>query len=146
MMAFRRAIDLATPIGIAYELCRQLEDLPRLLPAVLEVTPEEPNGVRYRIALGDRREPFRVELELTEAEPNRRIAWRLLDGPVDRGAISFEAIATGTTRLAIEIVPSDDADLHAIEPELAQVALEFSMLPRAVANVMRAQTASARAA
>jgi len=137
-MRIRHSVELAAPVSIVYQLFRQPEELPRLLQSVIEVTPEEPNGVRYRVVVGDR-ESVGIEIELVEATPNQRIAWKQLDGPIAAGRIDFVPLHGAATRLELELVDREGEDRTAVESIHRRVDGELAALQRLLAGLARSR-------
>lgn len=137
-MEIRLRIEIAAPLEIVYGRCRQVEDLPALFPALLEVTPEEPNGIRYRVVVGSPAESFALQVEITEVGVDRILAWRHLDGPLESGSIGFSRASVDRTLLDFSVVPRGEVDAAGVERVLRCIATGSADLPPVV-ETMRDQ-------
>jgi uncharacterized membrane protein len=135
-MRICHSIELAAPVPIVYELFRQPEELSRILRSVVEVTPDEPNGIRYRLLL-EKSDEIRLDAELVEATRYRRIAWKHLHGPIESGRIEFVPVNPETTRLDVELVQREGDDSADLEPVWRNVGAELRTLQRLLAGIAR---------
>ena len=137
VMRIRHSIELAAPAPVVYQLFRQPDELPRLLNGAVEVTPDEPSGIRSRVVRSDA--AVRVESELVETTAHRRIAWRQPAGPIDSGRIDLVPRGDTATRLDLELVTRDDAEASALESVCRRIGSELQALQRLLATLARAR-------
>ena len=99
-----KAFTIARSAPDLYRTWRQLENLPNILSHIKAV--EVLDDVRSRWhAAGPKGIPVRWDAELIDDTPNRRIAWRSIDGAIpNAGSVTFrEAPAGRGTELRVEM-------------------------------------------
>ena len=103
MPAYDTSIRIARPLAEVFTILSDVATWPRWMP-VEAMVPIDPGAVRVGMrasglmAEGSRRAPFSVEI--TELEPDRRIGFKTLSGPVDwAGSWEARAIDAGTTEV-----------------------------------------------
>jgi uncharacterized membrane protein len=107
MSAIERSVEVRVPVRTAYNQFTQFEDFPRFMQDVEEVRQLDDTTVRWtaRIAGAERE----WDADITEQEPDQRIAWRSR-GEVDHaGAVTFHRTGEDQTRvmLQMDVEPSD---------------------------------------
>lgn len=100
-----RTLFINRPPEQVYEFWRKLENLPRFMAHLESVTTEEDGTSRWR-AKGPAGTTVEWRAEITQDEPNSRIAWRSLEGATvpNRGAVCFKTGPGGRgTIVAVEL-------------------------------------------
>lgn len=140
------SFELEAPRTIAYDIFRHVEELPRILPVVREVTPEDPNGIRFRFVLGDENESLCFDAELIEATVDRRLAWRNLEGSIESGVIDFARVNSKVTRLDVVLVLRAGAESVAeFESHFERLGDQLLLLKLFVAELLRSPRPAAGA-
>jgi uncharacterized protein YndB with AHSA1/START domain len=100
MPSAERSIVINRPVAEVFAFFADAENDPRWRPAVMEIRREGPVGVgaRYEQKVagpGGRAVP--ADIEVTEYEPESRVAFRVVAGPVrPEGEYRFAPVAEGT--------------------------------------------------
>lgn len=134
-MRVRHSVELEAPLAFAYELFHRVDELPRFLPAVRRVEADDASERRFRVEVTSTSRCVPLRVELLEATPERRIAWRHLDGSIASGAIEFEPLSPWVTRLHVELELRDAA--VPVEPHYRQLAAQWIALQRYLATLAR---------
>jgi uncharacterized membrane protein len=101
MSTVNRSIDVDVPVSAAFCEWMQFERLPRFMHGVAEVKPLRERYLSWRAQVFGIERVW--ELEITEVEPGRRIAWASCAGPRNHGAILLEPLAPYGTRVTMEV-------------------------------------------
>lgn len=92
----RAAVTVRRPPEEVYRFWRDLENLPRFMHHLKSVTPAA-DGQSHWVANAPAGQSVRWDAQITEDEPNRRIAWQSLPGSAieNGGSVEFTPTATG---------------------------------------------------
>jgi uncharacterized membrane protein len=108
MEAVEHTIIVAVPVRDAYRRWTEFEQFPEFMEGVAEVRRLDDTHVRWRVhSAGGERE---FDAEIIEQRPGERVAWRAAE---HSGAVSFEALPSGGTRIHARLEESDVAELSA---------------------------------
>jgi uncharacterized membrane protein len=107
MSTIDRTIELDVPVRTAYDQWTQFEEFPRFMEGVISVDQLDSKTLQWRARIGGVERAWRAEI--TEQEPDRRIAWRSTDGARNDGVVTFEPIgdARSRVRVQLDVAPSD---------------------------------------
>jgi uncharacterized membrane protein len=103
MESVEKSIEINAPVGVVFELYSDFEKFPEWMEHIKEVRSSGPRLTRWAAdaPLGINVE---WEAEITEFEPNRKVAWRTLRGDVEmNGVVKFEETQRGTTMMHVSI-------------------------------------------
>lgn len=93
-------VRVNAPVAQVYALFARLSHLPKLMTFVKDVQRVDDRRTHWVIdAIG------RTEFDAVDDDsiPDRRIAWRAVDGTSQRGEITFDELAPRSTRVAVRI-------------------------------------------
>ena len=96
-----QSIDVDVPVRTAYDQWTQFESFPEFMEGVEEVTQITPTRTHWRTEIGGVSREF--DAEITEQVPDRRIAWRAVDGPDQGGVVMFQPSDAGGTTVSLEL-------------------------------------------
>jgi uncharacterized membrane protein len=102
-----KSVEVDVPVSVAYNQWTQFESFPQFMDGVESVTQLDDRRLHWVAEIaGVKRE---WDAEITDQEPDRRIAWRSLDGTGNAGVVTFQPLDTNRTRvtLDIDIEPQD---------------------------------------
>ena len=112
MLGVEHQVDVAAPLAAAYELCTRFEDFPRFMEGVEEVRQMDEMHLRWRVqGVGE------LDAELVEVRPEKRIAWRAMDGRAWAGAVTLLPLDDELTRVTMSAEVDDS-----LAPVAARVA------------------------
>ena len=96
-----RSIDVNVPARTAYNQWTQFESFPAFMTGVRSVRQLNDRLLRWQIELGGRDLVFHTEI--TEQIPDKRIAWRSLDGRAHSGVLTFHRLSDETVRVMLQM-------------------------------------------
>lgn len=100
-----RSITVDVPVTTVYNQWTQFEEFPRFMSAVEEVRQEGDTHLFWKANIGGKTVEW--EAEITEQEPDSRIAWKSTTGAHNAGIVTFEPAGAGGTvvNLTLEYEP-----------------------------------------
>jgi uncharacterized protein YndB with AHSA1/START domain len=101
MAAISHSIEVNVPLQTVYNQWTRFEEFPRFMEGVKEVRRDGPNRLFWKAKIGGQEKEW--EAEITEQVPNVRIVWRSVDGALNRGAVTFEALDVSQTRVTLRM-------------------------------------------
>ena len=110
MTTINDTVQVNVPVHTAYNQWTQFEDFPRFMKGVEEVKQLDDKRLHWRANIGGKREEW--DAEIVQQVPDQRMAWRSTSGSPNSGVVTFESLATSTTRvqLQLEYTPQGPAE------------------------------------
>jgi uncharacterized membrane protein len=105
-----KVVEVNVPVRTAYNQWTQFESFPEFMDGVEEVRQITDRRVHWRTKIAGVAREF--DAEITDQEPDQRIAWHSTEGPDQGGVVTFQPVTEGTTRvaLAMEFTPEGMAE------------------------------------
>ncbi len=102
-----QAIEVDVPISTAYNQWTQFEDFPHFMEGVEEVVQLDDTTLRWRGEIAGAEREWMADI--TEQQPDSRIAWRATGEITHAGVVTFHEIDPQTTRvmLQLDVEPRD---------------------------------------
>lgn len=100
-LPIQESIDVAVPLGGAFELCSQFLDFPDYLDRVVEV--EEADESHFVFVAKARRRLHELEVEIVDEREDERIEWECAGELGHEGVLTFHPLAPRLTRLELTI-------------------------------------------
>ena len=101
MANIEQSIEVSAPIASVYDQWTQFEDFPRFMEGVEEIRQVDDRHVHWTVEFGGSRHEW--DAEITEQEPEERVAWRNVDGKDNAGVVTFHKIDADTTRVMVQM-------------------------------------------
>ena len=101
MSTIEQSIDVEVPVSTAYNQWTQFESFPQFMDGVDRVEQKTDTLTHWQISIGGVKRAF--DAEITEQEPDQRVAWRSVDGTGHAGVVTFHKLADGKTRVMLQI-------------------------------------------
>ena len=101
MSTVQKSIEVKVPVRTAYDQWTQFESFPEFMEGVKEVRQITDTRTHWVTDVAGAKREF--DAEITEQVPDRRIAWRAVDGPDQGGVVMFEPVGSDTTRVLVEM-------------------------------------------
>lgn len=101
MSVVEKSADVDVPIRVAYDQWTQFEEFPLFMEGVEEVRQLDDTTLRWRVTIGGAERTFEANIE--EQEPDRRIAWRAVEGEDQAGVVTFQPIGDSQTRIHVKM-------------------------------------------
>lgn len=108
MAHVEKSIEINVPVHTAYNQWTQFETFPQFMDGVKEVQQLDDKRLHWRAEIGGK--DVEWDAEITEQEPDMRIAWRNTDGAQNAGVVTFHHIADGRSRVMLQM----DVEPHGI--------------------------------
>ena len=106
------AIEVDVPVRVAYDQWTQFEEFPTFMEGVESIHQLDDTHLHWVAEIaGVRRE---WDAEITEQEPDMRVAWRSTSGTENAGVVTFHRLDDEHTRVVLQLdVEPDGALEHA---------------------------------
>ena len=96
------SIEVRVPVQQVYNQWTQFEDFPKFMEGVQSVQQLDDTHVRWVAEI--RGESRQWTTEITEQQPDARIAWKTIEGEVKNdGVVTFEQVGDGQTRVNVQM-------------------------------------------
>jgi uncharacterized membrane protein len=102
MPKIQDSIEVHVPVRQAYNQWTQFEEFPAFMEGIQAVQQLDDTHVQWVAEIrGERRE---WTTEITEQQPDKKVAWKTIEGEVKNdGAVTFEQVAGGQTRINVQM-------------------------------------------
>jgi uncharacterized membrane protein len=101
MSRITEEIEVDVPVGVAYDQWTQFESFPRFMDGVDRVVQLDDKTLEWTATVAGKTKHWRAEI--TEQQPDELIAWRSLEGAQNDGAVHFETVGAGRTRIMLQL-------------------------------------------
>ncbi|CAN5862640.1 SRPBCC family protein [soil metagenome] len=95
------AIEVNVPVSTAYNQWTQFEEFPHFMEGVKQVRQLDDKTLEWTAEIAGDEETWRAEI--SEQEPDQRIAWHSIEGAKNAGVITFHRIDDNHTRLMLQM-------------------------------------------
>jgi uncharacterized membrane protein len=120
MPKIQDSIEVQVPVRQAYNQWTQFEEFPKFMEGIQSVQQLDDTHVQWVAEI--RGESRQWTTEITEQQPDEKVAWKTIDGEVKNdGVVSFEQIAGGQTRVNVEMDVEGDSSAENVAGELLGV-------------------------
>jgi uncharacterized membrane protein len=101
MATIEQSIDVEVPVQTAYSQWTQFEEFPRFMEGVEEVRQVDDTHLHWVAELGGSRHEW--DAEITEQNPDERVAWRNTDGKDNAGVVTFHRLDDSRSRVMVQM-------------------------------------------
>jgi uncharacterized membrane protein len=101
MASVQKSIEVNVPLSTVYNQWTQFEEFPRFMDAVKSVRQLDEKTLEWTASIAGQDETWTAEI--TEQEPDQRIAWQSTTGNRNAGIVSFDELGTDRTRVTLEM-------------------------------------------
>jgi uncharacterized membrane protein len=101
MFSVEKSIDVAVPVRKAYDQWTQFETFPRFMEGVEEIRQMDDRHLHWKAEVAGRTQEW--DAEITEQVPDKRIAWRSMNGATNAGAVTFHRLDDDHTRVMVQM-------------------------------------------
>jgi uncharacterized membrane protein len=101
MGKIEQSIDVNVPLSTAYNQWTQFEEFPRFMQGVKQVRQLDDKTLEWTAEIGGNEETWTAEI--SEQEPDQRIAWHATSGATNAGVVTFHRIDDTTTRVMLQM-------------------------------------------
>src|SRR5262252_7215995 len=96
-----KSIEVDVPVSTAYNQWTQFEEFPRFMVGVDEVKQLDDTLLHWAATVAGRHHEW--DAKIVEQSPDRRIAWRSVDGKENGGVVSFVSAGPERTRVNLSL-------------------------------------------
>ena len=117
MPKIQDSIEVQVPVQQAYNQWTQFEDFPKFMEGIQSVQQLDETHVHWVAEIrGETRE---WTTEITEQQPDEKVAWKTIDGEVKNdGVVTFEQVGDGQTRVNVEMDVEGDSSAENVAGDL----------------------------
>ena len=101
MARIQQSVDINVPAQAAYNQLTQFEDYPRFMEEVESAEQVDDTHVRWTTKIGQHARDWHSEI--IEQKPDRCIAWRNVEGPVNTGRVEVQQLGPDSARVTFTI-------------------------------------------
>jgi uncharacterized membrane protein len=102
MPKIQDSIEVQAPVRRAYNQWTQFEEFPKFMEGIQSVQQLDDTHVQWVAEIRGKSRQWTTEI--TEQQPDKKVAWKTIDGEVKNdGAVSFEPMAGGQTRVNVQM-------------------------------------------
>jgi len=94
-------IDVAVPVSTAYNQWTQFESFPRFMDGVERIDQVSATRTHWLTKIAGVQREF--DAEVTEQQPDERIAWTTENGTHQAGVVTFHRLDEATTRVTLQL-------------------------------------------
>ncbi len=101
MSNVEESIEVNVPVRTAYNQWTQFEEFPQFMDGVESVKQLDDTHLRWVAEIGGKRHEW--EAEITEQDPDQRVAWKAIDGKTNAGVVTFHRLGEDQTKVMVQI-------------------------------------------
>lgn len=101
MSTIQESIDVEVPVRAAYNQWTQFESFPYFMDGVDRVVQVTDTMTHWETSIGGVHREF--DAEITEQNPDERVAWHAVDGQSHSGVVTFHRLDNNTTRVHVQM-------------------------------------------
>ena len=101
MATIEEQVEVNVPVRTAYNQWTQFEQFPRFMEGVERVEQKDTTHLHWVANVGGKRKEW--DAEITEQQPDRKVAWRATSGAENGGQVTFEALGSSRTRVKVRM-------------------------------------------
>jgi uncharacterized membrane protein len=101
MATVEQSIEVNVPVSTAYNQWTQFEEFPRFMEGVESVRQMDDTHLHWVAEIGGERREW--DAEITEQQPDARIAWKAIGGHGNSGVVTFKALEQSTTMITVRM-------------------------------------------
>jgi uncharacterized membrane protein len=120
MPKIQDSIEVQAPVRRAYNQWTQFEEFPKFMEGIQSVRQLDDTHVQWVAEI--RGKTSRWTTEITEQQPDKKVAWKTIDGEVKNdGVVNFEQIAGGQTRVNVQMDVEGESTVENVAADLLGV-------------------------
>ena len=112
MSRIESSIDVDVPVRVAYDQWTQFEEFPRFMDGVESVKQLDDTHLHWVARIAGIRKEW--DAEITQQEPDQRVAWNSTSGADNAGAVDFHRIDDGRTRITLTMDIEPDGVIESV--------------------------------
>ncbi len=104
------SIEVNVPLTVAYNQWTQFEEYPQFMSAVQSVEQIKDDLVHWKVSIAGHTVEY--DAQILEQVPDSRIVWQSVNGRETGGAVSFERVADGVTKVTLQLTYAPEGPLE----------------------------------
>ena len=112
MAKVEHSIDVEVPVRVAYDQWTQFEDFPKFMDNVESVQQTDDTHLHWVAEIAGQRKEW--DAEITQQEPDQRVAWTATTGAPNAGAVDFHRIDDQKTRVTLTMDLEPENPIEAV--------------------------------
>jgi uncharacterized membrane protein len=124
MESIEKSVDVNVPVSVAYDQWTQFEDFPLFMEGVKEVRQLDDKRLHWHAEIVGKDKEW--DAEIFEQIPERRIAWRSMNGAKNSGMVNFASLAADSTRVSLKLNYDPEGALENVGDALGVVSARVS--------------------
>jgi len=100
-MPVQQDIDIGAPLSTVYNEWTQFEEWPKFMHRLQSVSQEDETHVTFKTKIWGISKEFRAEI--VEQRPDERIKWKVTDGVIHNGVVTFHELGPRLTRVELNL-------------------------------------------
>jgi uncharacterized membrane protein len=101
MSTIEESIEVDVPVRTAYNQWTQFEEFPRFMEGVESVRQLDDTHLEWTAEIAGVRRQWTAEV--TEQQPDQRVAWRATSGTDNAGVVTFHRLAEDRTKVMLQL-------------------------------------------
>ena len=101
MPTIEESVEVNVPVRTAYNQWTQFEEFPTFMEGVEQVQQLDDTHLHWVAEVAGQRREW--DAEITEQEPDQRIAWRATDGKPNGGVVTFHRLDDARTKIMLQM-------------------------------------------
>ncbi len=101
MSTIVKSIEVDVPVRVAYDQWTQFEEFPRFMEGVKRVQQLSDTTLAWEAEIAGIERSWTAEI--TDQEPDRKVAWSATSGAKNAGAVTFEPLGPDRTRFTLQL-------------------------------------------
>ena len=101
MSTVETSVDIELPVSTVYNQWTQFEAFPEFMDGVASVTQVDETQLHWVVEIAGLTREW--DAEIVDQQPDRRIAWRSIDGAGNGGIVTFQPTGESTTRVNLQM-------------------------------------------
>jgi uncharacterized membrane protein len=106
------SVDVDVDVRTAYNQWTQFEEFPRFMEGVEQVRQLDDTHLHWVASIAGQRKEW--DAEITQQEPDQRVAWKATDGDWNAGAVDFHRVDDAKTRVTLTMDVKPDGPLETV--------------------------------
>lgn len=101
METIERSVEVDAPVTTAYNQWTQFAEFPTFMEGVKEVRQIDDTLMHWVVEIAGQTREW--DAEIIEQRPDRKVAWQSVRGTDQSGAVTFEPLPSGGTRVTVRM-------------------------------------------
>ncbi len=111
-----KSIEVEAPLHTVYNQWTQFETFPEFMEGVVEVKQLSDTKLHWKAKVAGKEKEW--DAEITEQNPDERIAWKAVDGAPNAGVVTFHRISDDTTRVTLQLEAEPEGIIEEVGDKL----------------------------